>query len=131
MNQLIQRFQAANPIHLWLLSGLILAISPHLTHLPATLILFSATLFCWRLGVELNFFRLPGRLVRMSLTLIALLITFEAFHTLFGRQAGIGLLVVMLCLKLMEMKQERDVVVAIALGYFVVVTVFLFNWDHR
>lgn len=127
MNQLIQRFQAANPIHLWLLSGLILAISPHLTHLPATLILFSATLFCWRLGVELKFFRLPGRLVRMSLTLIALLITFEAFHTLFGRQAGIGLLVVMLCLKLMEMKQERDVVVAIALGYFVVVTVFLFN----
>lgn len=127
MNQLIQRLQAANPTRLWLLSGLILAISPHLTHLPGTLILLSAALFCWRLGVELKYFRLPGRLVRMVLTLVALIITFEAFHTLFGRQAGIGLLVVMLCLKLMEMRQERDVIVAIGLGYFVVVTVFLFN----
>ncbi|WP_455217352.1 transglutaminase TgpA family protein [Kaarinaea lacus] len=127
MKNLIQRLQAASPTHLWLLSALILAISPHVTHLPVTLIVFSACLFCWRLGFELKLFRLPGRLLRMFLTLVALVITFEAFHTLFGRQAGIGLLVVMLCLKLMEMKEERDVIVAIGLGYFIVVTVFLFN----
>lgn len=127
MNKYISKLTSANPTHLWLLSGLILAISPHLIHLPVTLILFSGLLLGWRLGYELKVFRLPGRVVRMLLTLVALIITFEAFHTLFGRQAGIGLLVVMLCLKLMEMKQERDVIVAIGLGYFVVVTVFLFN----
>lgn len=127
MKTLAQRIHTARPTHLWLLSGLVLAISPHITHLPGILIVFSCALFCWRLGNELQFFRLPGRLTRMALTLVALVITFESFHTLFGRQAGIGLLVVMLCLKLMEMKTKRDVIVATGLGYFIVVTVFLFN----
>ena len=127
LNSLIQRFQSASETNLWLLSGLVLAFMPHLIHLPATLILFSALLLVWRLGYELHFFRLPTRSVRMLLTLIALIITFMAFHTLFGRQAGVGLLVVMLCLKLMEMKSDRDTMVAIGLGYFVVITVFFFN----
>jgi transglutaminase-like putative cysteine protease len=33
----------------------------------------------------------------------------------------------MLCLKLLEMKSDRDIMVAIGLGYFVVITVFIFN----
>jgi transglutaminase-like putative cysteine protease len=127
LNRLILRFQSADVTNLWLLSGLLLAFIPHLTHLPATLVLFSAFLLGWRLCYELRLFRLPVRRVRMLLTLTALVITFMSFHTLFGRQAGVGLLVVMLCLKLLEMKKDRDVVVAIGLGYFVVITVFFFN----
>ena len=127
LNNLIQRFQSASETNLWLMAGLALAFIPHLIHLPVILILFSALLLAWRLGYELRFFRLPGRPVRMLLTLTALIITFMAFHTLFGRQAGVGLLVVMLCLKLIEMKSDRDTMVAIGLGYFVVITVFFFN----
>jgi len=127
LNWLIQRIQFADVTNLWLLSGLLLAFIPHLAHLPATLVLFSIFLLGWRLAYELRLFRLPTRLVRLLLTLAALIITFTAFHTLFGRQAGIGLLVVMLCLKLLEMKTDRDTVVAIGLGYFVVITVFFFN----
>ena len=127
LNSLSQRFQSASETNLWLLSGLVLAFMPHLIHLPAMLILFSALLLVWRLGYELNFFRLPSRTIRMLLTLSALIVTFAAFHTFFGRQAGVGLLVVMLCLKLIEMKSDRDTMVAIGLGYFVVITVFFFN----
>ncbi len=127
LNRLRQRIQSADKTNLWLLSGLLLAFIPHLTHLPVTLVLFSIFLLGWRLCYELRLFRLPVRLVRMLLTLSALIITFMAFHTLFGRQAGVGLLVVMLCLKLLEMKTDRDTVVAIGLGYFVVITVFFFN----
>jgi len=127
MKNLTLRFQSANPTHLWLLSGIALAISPHVIHLPLTVILFGYLLLGWRLAVDLKYMRLPGRLLRLVLTLVAMVITFESFHTLFGRQAGIGLLVAMLCLKLMEMKQDRDVIVVIGLGYFAVVTVFLFN----
>lgn len=127
MNTLKQRIHAANPTHLWLLAGLALALSPHIIHLPPTLITFGVILLCWRLAVDLQYTKLPHRFTRMFLTLVALAITFEAFHTLFGRQAGIGLLVVMLCLKIIEMKQARDLVVVTGLGYFVVVTVFLFN----
>ncbi|MEE8379846.1 MAG: DUF3488 domain-containing protein, partial [Gammaproteobacteria bacterium] len=127
LNNLMQRFQSASETNLWLLSGLVLAFMPHLIHLPAMLILFSVLLLVWRLGYELNFFRLPSRTIRTLLTLSALIITFAAFHTFFGRQAGVGLLVVMLCLKLIEMKSDRDTMVAISLGYFVVITVFFFS----
>jgi transglutaminase-like putative cysteine protease len=126
-SKLLQRIQSVDVTNLWLLSGLLLAFIPHLTHLPATIVLFSIFLLGWRLCFELRFFQLPNRLVRMVLTLTALIITFIEFHTLFGRQAGVGLLVVMLCLKLLEMKSDRDTVVAIGLGYFVVITVFFFN----
>lgn len=127
INKLTQRFQSAGETNLWLFSGLVLAFMPHLIHLPVMLILYSTLLLVWRLGYELQYFRLPGKPIRMLLTLIALIITFSAFHTLFGRQAGVGLLVVMLCLKLIEMKNDRDTMVAIGLGYFVVITVFFFN----
>jgi len=127
LNRLLQSIESADATNIWLLPGLLLAFIPHLTHLPATIILFSIFLFGWRLCYELRFFRLPTRLVRMVLTLTALVITFIEFHTLFGRQAGVGLLVVMLCLKLLEMKTDRDTVVTIGLGYFVVITVFFFN----
>ncbi len=123
----MRRFHSANATSIWLLSGLTLAFIPHLTHLPVTLILFSALLLCWRCGYELRFFLLPNRLVRMLLTLTALVVTYIEFHTLFGQQAGVGLLIVMLCLKLLETKQDRDIVVAAGLGYFVVTTVFIFN----
>ena len=127
MYTIIQRIQSINPTHLWLLSGLTLSFIPHLTHLPITIILFSILLLGWRLAYELKLVKLPARTLRLFLTLIALAITFASFHALFGRQAGIGLLIVMLCLKLLEMKKERDVVVTIGLGYFVVITVFLYN----
>ena len=127
LNKLVQRFQSADVTNMWLLSGLLLAFIPHLAHLPATVVLYSIFLLGWRLCYELRLIRLPIRLVRMVLTLTALVITFIEFHTLLGRQAGVGLLVVMLCLKLLEMKSDRDTVVAIGLGYFVVITIFFFN----
>ena len=127
LNSLSQRVESADATNIWLLPGLLLAFIPHLTHLPSTIILFSIFLFGWRLCYELRFIRLPTRLVLMVLTLTALVVTFIEFHTLFGRQAGVGLLVVMLCLKLLEMKTDRDTVVTIGLGYFVVITVFFFN----
>jgi transglutaminase-like putative cysteine protease len=127
MYKIIQRIQSINPTHLWLLAGLTLAFVPHLNHLPITIILFSTFLLGWRLAYELKVLKLPAKTVRLLLTLVALVATFASFHTLFGRQAGVGLLIVMLCLKLLEMKKERDVVVTIGLGYFVVITVFLYS----
>lgn len=127
MNKFFQRFQLINPTHFWLLSGLTLSFIPHLGHMPLPIIFFGILLLGWRLGYEIKLIKLPAKSLRLMLTLTALFVTFSAFHTFFGRQAGIGLLIVMLCLKLLEMKKERDVVVAIGLGYFVVITVFLYS----
>lgn len=127
MSDFQQRLTKAKAENLWLLGGLALAFMPHFFRLSPLIILPSAILLCWRLLFELQYFALPPRSVRWVLTLIGIAATYASFHTLIGRQAGVGLLVIMLCLKLMEMNSQRDVGVVIGLGFFVVVTVFLFD----
>ncbi len=122
-----QRLQQARAENLWLLCGLTLAFTPHFFRLSPLIILPSVILLCWRILFELRYFELPPRTLRWLLTLIGIAATYASFHTLVGRQAGVGLLVIMLCLKLMEMNSQRDVGVVIGLGFFVVVTVFLFD----
>lgn len=122
-----QRVHRARAQNLWLLAGLSLALIPHFVRLPLLIMLPSIILLGWRLLFELEYFSLPPRWLRWLLTLIAVSATYASFHTLVGRQAGVGLLVVMLCLKLMEMDSLRDVGVVIGLGFFTIITVFLFD----
>jgi len=122
-----QRVKRAKAENLWLLAGLALALMPHFFSLPLLVMLPSVILLCWRLLFELHYLALPPRTVRWLLTLVGILAAWVAFGTLVGRQAGVGLLVIMLCLKLMEMNAQRDVGVVIGLGFFVVITVFLFD----
>lgn len=122
-----QRVKQAKAENLWLLAGLALAFTPHFFRLSLLVILPSIILLCWRLLFELRYLALPSRTVRWLLTFAGIFATWIAFGTLMGRQAGVGLLVIMLCLKLMEMNAQRDVGVVIGLGFFVVITVFLFD----
>ncbi len=125
MNSFRQHIRQANPAHLWLLAGLMLAFMPHFIRLPILIVIFSLLLFFWRLLFEFKLLALPSRLTRISFTLVATTVIFASFQTLLGNQAGIGLLVVMLCLKLLEMKTSRDAGVVIGLSYFIIITVFL------
>ena len=122
-----QRLHRAKAQNLWLLAGLSLALIPHFIRLPLLIMLPSIILLGWRLLFELEYCSLPARWLRWLLTLIAVAATYTSFHSLVGRQAGVGLLVVMLCLKLMEMNSLRDVGVVIGLGFFTIITVFLFD----
>jgi len=122
-----QRVKQAKAENLWLLAGLVLAFTPHFSRLPLLVMLPSIIFLCWRLLFELRYLSLPPRTVRWFLTFVGIFATYLAFGTLIGRQAGVGLLVIMLCLKLMEMNAQRDVGVVIGLGFFVVITVFLFD----
>jgi len=122
-----QRVKQAKAENLWLLAGLALAFTPHFFRLPLLVMLPSVILLCWRLLFELRYLALPPRTVRWLLTFVGIFATWISFGTLMGRQAGVGLLVIMLCLKLMEMNTRRDVGVVTGLGFFVVITVFLFD----
>lgn len=127
MSSLQVRLQKAKAENIWLLCGLLLAFMPHFLRLSPLIILPSAILLFWRLLFELQYVALPPRFLRWLLTFIGIAATYASFHTLIGRQAGVGLLVIMLSLKLMEMNSQRDVGVVTGLGFFVVITVFLFN----
>ena len=52
---------------------------------------------------------------------------FLKYGTLLGRNAGVALLVVMLALKLLELRRLRDIQLMIFLNYFLVITNFLFT----
>ena len=52
---------------------------------------------------------------------------FLTYGTLLGRNAGVALLVVMLSLKLLELRRLRDVQLMIFMNYFLVITNFLFT----
>ena len=57
----------------------------------------------------------------------AIALIFVQFGSVAGRDAGIALLVMMMGLKLLELRERRDVLVLVFLGYFVLVTHFLYN----
>lgn len=49
---------------------------------------------------------------------------FVEFRTLFGREAGVAMLVMFMAMKLLEVKSQRDAMVVVTLGYFLLLTHF-------
>ncbi len=111
----------------WLLASLALAIGAHLGHLPLWVGPLCTALGLWRVAVERGRMPFPNKALLFLLTAAATAGILMHFHTLFGRDAGVTLLVVMIALKLMEMKSPRDTMVVIFLSYFLVITGFLYS----
>jgi transglutaminase-like putative cysteine protease len=112
---------------LWLLAALFLVLLPHLLRLPIGLSLACIGVFGWRLAHELKGWALPRRALRWAITLIAFAAVAALFKTVVGRDGGVALLSIMLCLKLLELRTLRDAMVTLYLGYFLVIGAFLFS----
>ena len=69
----------------------------------------------------------PGRWVLLPLTLAGLGIAFDAYFSFVGRDAGTALLVVMLALKTLELRTQRDLRLLAVLFGFLLVSHFLFD----
>ncbi len=112
---------------IWTIGALALVAAPHLLRVPLWISAASVLLGAWRVWGVRRPPVLPGRVVRMVLMLAALSGVLLTYGTVFGRDAGTALLLVMLSLKLLEMRTRRDVLVVIFLGYFLVLTQFLYS----
>ncbi len=112
---------------IWIIGALALVAVPHLLRVPAWISAACVLFGAWRVWSIRRPAVLPGRLVRMTLMLAALAGVLLAYGTVFGRDAGTALLMVMLSLKLLEMRTQRDVLVVIFLAYFLVLTQFLYS----
>ena len=102
-------------------------ISPHLLHLPPWCGLMSVALLAWRARLALTASALPSRWVISSLLIAASALTFWGEKTLLGKEAGITLLVVLMSLKTLELRARRDALVVFFLGFFLVLTHFLYS----
>jgi transglutaminase-like putative cysteine protease len=109
----------------YLLLSLSMVAAPHAFYLPWWIILVTAVLIAWRAYLGYARYTLPGRWMLMLVAVAATIGVFISYRTIFGREAGIALLVIMLGLKFLETRTLRDAVLLIYLGYFLVITNFL------
>lgn len=115
------------PLLLWLAAGLCLVVAPHTLRLPAWVNGSVAAVLVWRIYLGWRQAELPHRVLLLLLALGQLVAVYFTYRTIFGRDAGVTLLVLLLALKLMETRGHRDVFVTIFLAYFVVLTNFFYS----
>lgn len=111
----------------WLLVAQVLVILPHLTHLPLWIIGLWLGSAAWRIQIFRMRARYPNAWAKGGLMLAAALGVFLSRGSLIGLDAGVVLLIAAFVLKLLEMRTRRDALVLIFLGFFVVVTAYLFD----
>lgn len=112
---------------LWLTTALALVAAPHAQRLPWWVSLLAGTLIVWRVYLAHAQLRLPHRFFLMLVVSTATAGVYLHYGTIFGRDAGVALLVVMLALKLLEMRSSRDAMLLIFLSFFLVITNFLYS----
>ena len=111
----------------WLSVSLGIVIVPHAMRAPWWLTLLTLCLYGWRFYCTLNRTPLPARWLAIAIAFVGMLGVWEEFHTLFGRQPGVLLLMFFSGLKLMESRTHRDGAIAAFLGYFLIITNFLYT----
>jgi len=112
---------------MWLLAAMTFVVAPHLPRLPWWVVAFFGVILAWRAWMAWKALRHPSRWTMALLTVGITLATLQRYHTLSGREAGVTLLIVMTALKLLEMRAQYEVTLAIYLGFFLVITNFLFS----
>ena len=100
---------------------------PHLAHLPPWCIALTALMLFWRAQLALSNAPLPSRWAVAGVLLVAIALTLWTEGTLLGKEAGVTLLVVLMALKTLELRARRDAMVVFFLGFFLVLTNFLYS----
>ena len=96
-------------------------------HMPGLISGFCLGLLAWRAWLTMRQKPLPTRWVRIGLLVLAIGITASQFRTIFGREAGSALILLLLALKTLELKAQRDAFVIFFLGFFTLLSHFLFS----
>ncbi|HET8871752.1 MAG TPA: DUF3488 and transglutaminase-like domain-containing protein, partial [Aquabacterium sp.] len=112
---------------LWLLGVLALSIYPHAGHMPWWCISGVSVALLWRGYLAVQDAPLPPRWVLLVAMLISIGLTFLTFRSIFGREAGITLVSVLAGLKTLELRARRDAFVITSLGFFLILTQFLYS----
>jgi transglutaminase-like putative cysteine protease len=112
---------------LLLLAVIAFTTAPHLAHLPLWCDILVLGVLGWRAHLALSGGALPGRWVMWALLLLMAGLTFWTERTILGRDAGVTMLVALLALKTLELRARRDALVVFFLGFFLLLTQFLYS----
>ena len=112
---------------LFLLAVIAWVIAPHAAHLPLWCSAMAVGVLLWRAVLAWQNKPLPSVFWRVLLLAAAMLGTWLSHKTLAGREGGVTLAVVLLCLKTLELRARRDAFVVFFFGFFIIITHFLFG----
>jgi len=110
-----------------LLASILMVSAPHAEHLPLWVVALSTTLIAWRTYLNFGNKPLPPRWLLFTLSTAGIAGILLSFHTLFGREAGVTLLILLASLKLLELRAARDATVVIYLSCFIIITNFFYS----
>lgn len=112
---------------LFLLGVIGWTIAPHLLHLPLWCSAMALAVLGWRGWLAVRGASLPSRWLISGLLVLATALTLWGERALLGKEAGVTMLVVLLTLKTLELRARRDALVVFFLGFFLVLTHFLYS----
>lgn len=112
---------------LFLLAVVGWTVLPHAWNVPVWCSVGTLLVLLWRARQTLRLAPLPNRWLRVGLLLLAVLATWRSFGTLLGKEPGVTLAVALVALKTLEMRARRDAFVVFFLGFFLVLTHFLYS----
>ncbi|MBB1077383.1 DUF3488 domain-containing transglutaminase family protein [Rhodoferax sp. 4810] len=100
---------------------------PMLGELPLWCSALTGVVLLWRGVLAWRGQPLPGKWWRLGLLALAVAATLISFKTLLGRDAGVTLVVVLLALKTLELRAQRDAFVVFFLSFFLMLTNFFYS----
>jgi len=110
-----------------LLLSILMVAAPHADHLPPWVSALCVALLLWRAYLNRIGGTLPQRWLLTAITFAGAGAILIEYHTLFGREAGVTLLILLTTLKFMELRSPRDATVLIYLACFIVITNFFYS----
>ena len=112
---------------LFLLFVIVWVIAPQVSNLPVWTSLLAGGLLLWRGWLAWKGQPLPGRWTVGALLVVAVAVTLFTHRTILGRDAGVTLIVMLLALKMLELRARRDAMVVFFLGFFTMLSNFFFS----
>lgn len=112
---------------LFLLVVVAWVILPQVVNLPLWTTAFAAALLLWRGTLAWQGKPLPGRWKLGILLAATVALTLFTHRTIVGTEAGVTLIVMLLALKTLELRARRDAMVVFFLGFFTMLSNFLYS----
>lgn len=113
----------------WIILSLFTLVLPHVLRVPLWVLVVYVVAAAWRVMVYRGHWSFPRWPVKSALIVAAIAGILLSFRTLIGLEPTVALLLTAFALKLLELAERKDAYVLLFLGYFIVLTVFLFSQD--
>ncbi|HEY0960949.1 MAG TPA: DUF3488 and transglutaminase-like domain-containing protein [Pseudomonadales bacterium] len=123
-----EAYQVPRTTFAWLLAALVSVILPHSVRMPFWLLAMCAAAIVGRILIYQGRMGPPGTRVKLLLvTAMVVLLPIEFGRDIFSTDATVGVLLVGITLKLLEMNRKRDVLLVMYLCYFTVIAEFIYS----